>query len=171
MRLLVLGVVLATGLGLTATASGQGATRTIKGTIVDSANHKPLSQAVLYLGRWSTAQRTGGSGTFRLTVPIDPALLLVRRPGYVPAVDLVVEGDSGSELDLGAISMRKVKTDADRVDAQNADVSVYPELAQSITTKSIIGRDSSSLRTTCSAPAVACSRSSVKSQTFTSSVM
>jgi len=130
MRRLVTGVVLATSLGLTATAAGQRATRTIKGSIVDSANHKPISQAVIYLGRWSTAQRTGGNGTFRVTAPIDPALLLVRRPGYVPAVVLVVEGDSGSELDLGMTSMRKVKTDADRADAQNADVSVYPELTQ-----------------------------------------
>jgi hypothetical protein len=130
MRLLALGLVLATSLGLTATVSGQGATRTITGTIVDSANHKPISEAVIYLGRWSTAQRTSGKGTFRVTAPIDPALLLVRRPGYVPAVVLVVEGDSGTELDLGTTSMRKVKTDADRADAQNADVSVYPELAK-----------------------------------------
>ncbi len=123
-------VVLATSLALTATASGQGATRTIKGTMVDSADHKPVSQAVIYLGRWSTAQRTGDDGKFRISAPKDPALLMVRRPGYVPAVILAVEGDSGSELDLGTTSMRKVKTDVDRADVQNADVSVYPELTQ-----------------------------------------
>ena len=123
-------VVLATSLALTATASGQGATRTIKGTMVDSADHKPVSQAVIYLGRWSTAQRTGDDGKFRVSAPKDPALLMVRRPGYVPAVILAVEGDSGSELDLGTTSMRKVKTDVDRADVQNADVSVYPELTQ-----------------------------------------
>jgi len=122
--------VLATSLALTATASGQGATRTIKGTMVDSADHKPVSQAVIYLGRWSTAQRTGDDGKFRISAPKDPALLMVRRPGYVPAVILAVEGDSGSELDLGTTSMRKVKTDVDRADVQNADVSVYPELTQ-----------------------------------------
>lgn len=108
----------------------QGASRTIKGTVVDSADHKPVSRAVIFLGRWSTAQRTGDDGTFRVRAPTDPALLLVRRPGYVPAVVLVVEGDSGSEVDLGTTSMRQVKTDADRAEAQNADVSVYPELAQ-----------------------------------------
>jgi hypothetical protein len=123
---------LATTLILTAmhAALVQGGSRSIKGTVVDSADHKPVSQAVIYLGRWSTAQRTGDDGAFRVRAPTDPALLLVRRPGYVPAVILVVEGDSGSELDLGTASMRKVKTDADRADAQNADVSVYPELAQ-----------------------------------------
>src|SRR4029077_16660624 len=34
------------------------------------------------------------------------------------------------ELNLGTTSMRKVKTDADRADAQNADIQMYPELAQ-----------------------------------------
>ena len=125
-------MILATRLILTAmhAAVVQGGSRTIKGTVVDSADHKPVSQAVIYLGRWSTAQRTGGDGTFRVRAPTDPALLLVRRPGYVPAVVLVVEGDSGSELDLGTTTMLKVKTDADRAEAQKADVSVYPELAQ-----------------------------------------
>jgi hypothetical protein len=108
----------------------QGGSRTIKGTVVDSADHKPVSQAVIYLARWNTAQRTGDDGTFRVAAPTDRTLMMVRRPGYIPAVVLVAEGDSGSETDLGTTTMRKVKTDADRADAQNADIVMYPELAQ-----------------------------------------
>jgi hypothetical protein len=111
-------------------ALGQGGSRTIKGTVVDSANQKPISEAVIYLGRMTIGQRTGDDGTFRLPAPTDPALLLVRRPGYVPAVIGLAEGDSGSEKDLGTVGMRKVNTDADRADAQNADVRMYPELAE-----------------------------------------
>jgi hypothetical protein len=111
-------------------AWGQGGSRAIKGTVVDSANQKPLSQAVIFLGRMTTAQRTGDDGTFRASAPTDPALLMVRRPGYVPAVIVIAPGDSGSETQLGTMSMRRVKTDADRTDAQNADMRMYPELAE-----------------------------------------
>jgi hypothetical protein len=125
-------MMLAATLVLTAahTALGQGASRTIKGTVVDSANQKPLSQAVIFLGRMTTAQHTGDDGTFRASAPTDPALLMVRRPGYVPGVLAIPAGDSATEADLGTMSMRKVKTDADRADAQNADMRMYPELAQ-----------------------------------------
>ncbi len=112
------------------TALGQGPSRTIKGTVVDSANQKPISEAVIYIGRWSTAQRTGDDGTFRVPAPTDRTVVMVRRPGYVPAVAVVASGDSGSVSDVGTTSMRKVKTDADRADAQSADILMYPELAQ-----------------------------------------
>ena len=49
-------------------AWGQGVTRTITGTVVDSANHKAVSQAEIYLGRLTTAQHTGDDGTFRVSV-------------------------------------------------------------------------------------------------------
>jgi hypothetical protein len=110
-------------------AVGQGGSRTLKGTVVDSANHKPVSQAVIFLGRMALGQRTGNDGTFRVSAPDDPLMLLVRRSGYVPVVVLVPE-DTASERDVGTTSMRQVKTDADRADAQNADVTMYPELAQ-----------------------------------------
>jgi hypothetical protein len=131
MRALSTSTVFALSLTLIAVnvAPGQGP-RTIKGTVVDSANNKPISQGVIYLGRWNTAQRTGDDGTFRISAPMGAGLLMVRRPGYVPAVILAVEGDSGSELDLGTTKMRKIKTDVDRADEQSADVSMYPELAQ-----------------------------------------
>jgi len=127
----ITGMMLATTLVLAAVdpALAQGGSRTIKGTVVDTANQKPISEAVIYLGR-TTAQRTGDDGTFRVSAPTDPAGLLVRRPGYVPAVIVIAPGDSGSETDLGTVNMRKVKTDADRADVQNADVRMYPELAQ-----------------------------------------
>ena len=123
---------LATTMTVTAVnaAFGQGSSRTIKGTVVDSVDHKPVSQAVIYLGRWSTAQRTGDDGTFRVTAPTDPGLLMARRPGYVPAIIVVPPGDSASEADVGTMSLRKVKTDADRADMQSADTRMYPELAQ-----------------------------------------
>jgi len=119
-----------TVLGGVEAAVGQSLSRTIKGTVVDSADHKPVSRAVIYLGRWSTAQRTGDDGTFRIPAPPDRALMMVRRPGYVPAVLVVAAGDSGSEMDLGTTTMLKVKTDSDRAEAQNADILMYPELGQ-----------------------------------------
>ncbi len=123
---------LATTLILTAmhAALVQGGSRTIKGTVVDSADHKPVAKAVIYLGRWSTAQRTGDDGTFHVPAPADRTLIMVRLPGYVPAVVVVAAGDSGSEMDLGTTTLLKVKTDADRAEAQNADILMYPELAQ-----------------------------------------
>jgi hypothetical protein len=94
MRRSTAGVMLAVSLGVAAVdaALGQGGTRTIKGTVMDSANHKPISEAVIYLGRMSTAQRTGDDGTFRLAAPTDPALLMARRPGYVPAIIVIPPG-------------------------------------------------------------------------------
>src|SRR3989454_8239739 len=123
---------LATTLILTAmhAALVQGGSRTIKGTVVDSADHKPVAKAVIYLGRWSTAQRTGDEGRFRVPAPADRPLIMVRLPGYVPAVVVVAAGDSGSEMDLGTTTLLKVKTDADRAAVQQADVTMYPELAQ-----------------------------------------
>src|SRR3989442_5875359 len=123
---------LATTLILTAmhAALVQGGSRTIKGTVVDSADHKPVAKAVIYLGRWSTAQRTGDEGRFRVSAPADRTLIMVRLPGYVPAVVVVAAGDSGSEMDLGTTTLLKGKTDADRAEAQNADILMYPELAQ-----------------------------------------
>lgn len=111
--------------------SGQGGIRTIKGTVVDSASHKPVSQAGIYLGRIPTEQRTGNDGTFRVSgVPDSPLVLVVRRAGYVPTLIAISEGVADSETDLGTASMRPLKTDADRAAARDADVRVYPELAQ-----------------------------------------
>jgi hypothetical protein len=110
-------------------AWGQGRSRTIKGTVVDSANHKPISQAVIQLGRMPTGQRTGNDGAFRVSAPETPVVLMVRRSGYIPALIAVSEGPAASETDVGTTSMRQSKTDADRAAVQDADVIVYPELA------------------------------------------
>lgn len=111
-------------------AWGQSGKRTITGTVVDSASHKPVSQAVIYLGRIPTGQRTGRDGTFRVSAPDSLLVLMVRRSGYVPAFVAIPAGTAGSETDLGTTSMRPLKTDADRAAAQAADVRIYPELAQ-----------------------------------------
>jgi hypothetical protein len=111
-------------------ALGQGGPRTIKGTVVDSANHKPVSQAAIYLGRIATRERTGNDGTFRVPAPDGSLVLMVRRSGYVPSLIAIPEGTGATETDLGTTSMRPMKTDADRAAAQDADVSMYPELAQ-----------------------------------------
>ena len=111
-------------------ALGQGGSRTIKGTVVDSANHNPVSQAAIYLGRTATGQRTGHDGTFRISAAVGPLVLMVRRWGYVPALVTLPEGIAGTEMDLGATSMRQLKTDPDRAAAQDADVRMYPELAR-----------------------------------------
>jgi len=55
---------------------------------------------------------------------------MVRRWGYVPALVTIPEGIAGTETDLGATSMRQLKTDPDRAAAQDADVRMYPELAR-----------------------------------------
>jgi hypothetical protein len=117
-------------LGAVNTASGQGGSRTIKGSVVDSVRHTPVSQAVIYLGRMPTGQRTGNDGTFRVSAPERPLVLMVRRWGYVPALIAIPEGPAAIETDLGTTSMRQLKTDADRAAAQDADVRVYPELVQ-----------------------------------------
>jgi len=111
-------------------ALGQGASRTIKGTVVDSANHKPVSQAVIHLGRMTTGQRTGDDGTFRVSAPQGSLVMMVRRSGYVPALIAIHEDTAARETDLGTTSMLQIRTDDDRAAVQNVDVIVYPELAQ-----------------------------------------
>jgi len=111
-------------------AWAQDRSRTVKGTVVDSANHKPISTAVIFLGRLPTGQRTGNDGTFRVPAPAGPLVLMVRRPGYIPGLIAIREDTTVSETDVGTISLRQVKTDADRADAQATDLAVYPELAQ-----------------------------------------
>lgn len=123
---------LALGLALGAVdpALAQDGTRTIRGTVVDSANHQPISQAEIYLGRARTGERTAKDGTFRVSAAQGPVILMVRRPGYVPRL-IPIPGDrSGAETDLGTTSLRQVKTDADRAAVQAADVQAYPELAR-----------------------------------------
>jgi hypothetical protein len=110
-------------------AQAQG-TRLLKGTVLDSANHKPVSRAAIYLGRAATGQRTANDGTFSVPAEESPQILMVRLPGYVPAFVAVPAGAAGTETDLGTTSVRRVKTDADRADAQAADVTVYPELVR-----------------------------------------
>src|SRR6266550_3297043 len=78
-------------------ALGQGGSRTIKGTVVDSANRNPVSQAAIYLGRTATGQRTGHDGTFRISAAVGPLVLMVRRWGYVPALVTIPEGIAGTE--------------------------------------------------------------------------
>jgi len=57
-------------------AAGQSATRSITGTVMDSANHKPLSQAGVYFGRMPAGQRTGNDGKFSVSAPQDALLLM-----------------------------------------------------------------------------------------------
>lgn len=132
MRSSAAGVLLAVTLILVAVnaASGQGASRTIKGTVVDSASHKPVSRAGIYLGRRPTGQRTENDGTFRVSAPEGELVLMVRRPGYIPVLITISEDTAASETDIGTTSVRQLKTDADRAAAQDADVMMYPELAQ-----------------------------------------
>jgi len=110
-------------------AVAQRGSRTLKGTVVDSTNHKPISQAVIYAGRW-TAGRTGTDGTFRVTVDQDPTMLIARRPGYIPTLVPVLPDSTTTEKDLGTLSLRPVKTDADRAAVQDADTKMFPELAE-----------------------------------------
>ena len=106
----------------------QSAPRTIKGTVVDSASHKPISQATIYVGR-TTAGRTGNDGTFRVAADQDPTVLMVHRSGYIPALVDLPQDTTPTEKDLGTLSLPPVKTDADRAVVQDADTRMFPELA------------------------------------------
>src|SRR5207247_2458710 len=110
-------------------AVSQRGSRTLTGTVVDSTNHKPISQAAIYAGRW-TAGRTGTDGTFRVTADQDPTMLIARRPGYIPTLVPVPPDSTTTEKDLGTLSLRPVKTDADRAAVQDADTKMFPELAE-----------------------------------------
>ena len=55
---------------------------------------------------------------------------MLRRSGYVPALMAVAAVPAEQTTDLDTIRIREVKTDADRVAVQAADVRVFPELAE-----------------------------------------
>src|SRR5258706_16462395 len=60
-------------------ASAQGRTRKIKGTVADSAKHKPVSQAVIFIGRMPTGERTGDDWTFHVSAPPGTLVVVVPR--------------------------------------------------------------------------------------------
>ena len=109
-------------------ALAQGGTRTLKGTALDSANNKPVSAAAIYVDRADRGQRSAKDGTFRVTAPVGRVLVMIRRPGYVPALIPVAQDTVGAETDLGTARLRPVKTDADRSAVQAADVRAFPGL-------------------------------------------
>jgi carboxypeptidase-like protein len=122
--------VMALTLAAASMAAAQSSTRTIKGTVVDSANHKPLSEASVYIMRTPTGQRSGNDGTFHITADTDIVILMIRRPGYVPALVSIPPGPSAAEADAGAISIRQVKSDSDRAEVEDIDRKVFPELGR-----------------------------------------
>jgi hypothetical protein len=85
---------------------------------------------VIYLGRTATGQRTGNDGTFRVSAAVGPQVLMIRRSGFIPVLIGIPEDTLATETNVGATSIRPVKTDADRAAVQGADVEMYPELAQ-----------------------------------------
>jgi hypothetical protein len=111
-------------------ALAQGDTRTLEGMVVDSASNKPISQAEIYLGRVAAGEHTAKDGTFRVSAATGPLVLMIRRPGYLPAFRSVPGDTTGSQTDLGTTRMRQVQTDADRAALQAADVKAFPELAR-----------------------------------------
>ncbi|HLZ44737.1 MAG TPA: hypothetical protein VKQ05_03570 [Gemmatimonadales bacterium] len=121
-------------------AAAQSPTRTIKGTVVDSANHKPLPSAAIYILRMPTGKRTGGDGAFRVSTDTDVTILMVRRTGYVPALVSVAPGAAGSEADAGTIAIRQVKSDSDRAAVEDVDRKVFPELGRFYDRKSRYGK-------------------------------
>ena len=110
-------------------AQAQTKSLVITGTVIDSANHKPLSQAVIFLGRTPTGQRTGSDGKFRITTDSGAHVVMIRHWGYVPAL-VAVRESSADTADAGLTGLRQVKTDEDRAAVENLDVQVFPELAR-----------------------------------------
>jgi len=101
--------------------------RTITATVIDSTKHKPLSDAVVYLGRITTGQRTANDGAFRIAADTGAVLVMVRHWNYVPAI-VALAPTSDTLTSLGTITLRQVKTDDDRAAVQAVDVAIFPEL-------------------------------------------
>lgn len=101
--------------------------RTIQGIVVDSANHKPLSQVVVYVGRTATGLRTGNDGVFTVMADSQPLVVMVRHWGYVPVLISVGPG-TDSVTNAGTVGMRQVKKDEDRAAVATVDMAVFPEL-------------------------------------------
>jgi CarboxypepD_reg-like domain len=120
---------------LPSAAKAQTKSRTITGTVLDSANHKPLSQAVIFLGRTPTGARTGNDGKFRVSADSGPQIIMIRHWGYVPALVVLRDGWADS-ADAGTMGLRQVKTADDRAAVENLDVQVFPELASFYSHKS-----------------------------------
>ncbi len=118
------------GVALVNLAFTQGGSRTITGTLVDSAHHRPVSQVDIYLGRFATGQHSSNDGTFRVSTGEAAVVLMARRRGYVPALLPIPAGTAGTALNLDTTRLRQVKTEADRAAVEAADVAVYPELGQ-----------------------------------------
>lgn len=116
-------------LGAVDGAVAQEGTRFLKGTAVDSTNNKPVSRAAIYVGRVAWGQRTAKDGTYRVSAPVTPVLLTIRRPGYVPALITVAGDTADAEADLGTTRLWPARTDADRAAVQAADIRAFPELA------------------------------------------
>ena len=110
-------------------ANAQTRPRTITGTVTDAANHKPLSQAMIFLGRTPTGSRTENDGKFRVSADSGPQIVMIRHRGYVPALVFLREGLADS-ADAGTTGLRQVKTVDDRAAVESVDVAVYPELAR-----------------------------------------
>ncbi|HEY7192283.1 MAG TPA: hypothetical protein VH439_00935 [Gemmatimonadales bacterium] len=114
-------------LSAASTTMAQRHPRTIQGIVVDSGNHKPLSQAVIYVGRIATGQRTGNDGVFTVTADSEPLVVMVRHWGYVPVIISVGPG-TDSVTNAGTVGLRQVKKDEDRAAVANVDMAIFPEL-------------------------------------------
>src|SRR5262245_13039801 len=107
-----------------ATAPAQ--TRTVTGTVTDSSNGKPLSDAVVFVGSQMRGTGTGKDGRFGVEGVGALDAVAVHRSGYVPRV--LTELSMSGGTDAGAVSLRKVKTDEDRKAVDAEGLRIHPQL-------------------------------------------
>ncbi|MBI4502402.1 MAG: carboxypeptidase regulatory-like domain-containing protein [Gemmatimonadetes bacterium] len=104
--------------------------RIVGGTVVDSVTGRPLSLADVYFTTLPGQGRTDDNGRFRLQghSPRD-SVVVIRRIGYVPrTVAVTPHAPVLATIDIGAVYLRPVATELDKIAVEAEEVRRYPQL-------------------------------------------
>ncbi len=126
-------VVVVAWLGLLLAGAGSVAAqhRWVGGVVLDSVSGKPLVGVEAYFTTAMPSQnRTDSEGRFRLTAAsINDSVVVVRRIGYVPRTIIVSPlAPILATMDIGAVYLRPVATELDRIAVEVEEVRRYPVL-------------------------------------------
>src|SRR3989338_8712713 len=129
---LALGLVgLAGGIPVRLAAQDIPADRVLRGLIVDSVSRRPVSGAVVYFEGRRDEFHSGSEGQFHIPgVHVRDTVLVIRRIGYVPLRVSLPKTDSPLAVDLGALPLRPVATQLDRIAVETEEVARFPQLAE-----------------------------------------